>query len=136
MIGPVGSRNAFTTFYRDKDGEISVKCGCFNNKIDKFLEKVAKTHGESKHALVYKAAVEVAKLQIDLSLTKPFEVGDKVRIISSEQNDVNRNWNDKMEQYLGTVMTIKNVLRSGYRMEEDNGDWFWDNFRIAGQVKE
>ncbi len=66
-IGPAGSRNDFTTFYRDKDKEISVKCGCFCGKINAFLEKVASTHGDSKHALVYRAAVELAKAQIDLT---------------------------------------------------------------------
>lgn len=66
-IGPIGSRNDFTTFYRDKDGEITVSCGCFLGKIDKFLEKVTETHGDSKHALVYRAAVELAKLQIELT---------------------------------------------------------------------
>lgn len=66
VVGPIGSRNAYTTFFRDKDNEICVKCGCFLGKIDKFLEKVTQTHGDSKYALVYRAAVEVAKLQIDL----------------------------------------------------------------------
>ena len=64
VIGAIGSRNDFTTFFRDKDGDITVKCGCFLGKIDRFLEKVASTHGDSKYALVYRAAVEVAKLQI------------------------------------------------------------------------
>ncbi|RGF14360.1 hypothetical protein DW128_16795, partial [Firmicutes bacterium AM10-47] len=63
-IGVIGSRDDFTTFYRDKDNEITVKCGCFSGKIDKFLEKVAQTHGDSKYAQVYKKAVELAKLQI------------------------------------------------------------------------
>ena len=67
VIGPVGSRNSFTTFCRDKDNEITVKCGCFLGKIDEFLQKVAQTHGDSKYALVYRAAVEVAKTHIDLS---------------------------------------------------------------------
>lgn len=66
VLGPIGSRNDFTTFFRDKDNEIKVKCGCFLGKIDEFLEKVQQTHGNSKHALAYRAAVEVAKLQIDL----------------------------------------------------------------------
>lgn len=66
VIGPIGSRNAFTTFYHDKDNEIIVQCGCFIGKIDKFLEKVTQTHCDSKYALVYRAAVEVAKLQIEL----------------------------------------------------------------------
>ena len=135
MIGAIGSRDDFTTFFRDKDNEITVKCGCFLGKIDKFLEKVTQTHKDTKYALVYRAAVEVAKLQIDLSLTKPLEVGDKVRIISAEENDKTRNWNDAMEKYLGTVMTVKEVLNHGYSMEEDQGAWFWDTFRIAGKVE-
>ena len=71
VIGAIGSRDDFTTFYRDKDNEITVKCGCFLGKIDKFLERVTQTHGDSKYALVYKAAVEVAKLQIDLDCIAP-----------------------------------------------------------------
>lgn len=67
MIGAIGSRNDFTTFFRDKDNEITVKCGCFLGKIDKFLEKVTQTHKDTKHTLVYRTAVEVAKLQIDLT---------------------------------------------------------------------
>ena len=135
VIGAIGSRSDFTTFFRDKDNEITVKCGCFLGKIDKFLEKVTATHRDSKYALVYRAAVEVAKLQIDLSLSKPLAVGDKVRIISAEENDVTRNWNSKMEKYLGTVMTIKQVYKGGYRMEEDDSKWFWNTFRIAGKVE-
>ena len=71
VIGVIGSRDDFTTFFRDKDNEITVKCGCFLGKIDKFLEKVTQTHGDSKYALVYRAAVEVARLQIDLSGEAP-----------------------------------------------------------------
>lgn len=70
VIGPIGSRNDFTTFFRDKDSEITVKCGCFLGKIDKFLEKVSETHGDSKYAIVYRTAVEIAKQQIDLSEEK------------------------------------------------------------------
>ena len=71
VIGAIGSLDDFTTFYRDKDNEITVKCGCFLGKIDKFLEKVTQTHGDSNYALVYRAAVEVARLQIDLSGEAP-----------------------------------------------------------------
>ena len=70
-IGPIGSRNGFTTFYRDKDNEITVKCGCFLGKMEQFLEKVEQTYGDSKHGQVYRAAAEIARLQIDLSLEKP-----------------------------------------------------------------
>ena len=77
VIGAMGSRNDFTTFYRDKDNEITVKCGCFLGKIDRFLEKVTQTHGDSKYALVYRAAVEVAKLQIDLSGEAPKDADEE-----------------------------------------------------------
>lgn len=73
VIGAVGSRSDFTTFFRNKDNHILVKCGCFCGTIDKFLEKVEDTHGNGKHALVYKAAAELAKLQIDLSEEAPKE---------------------------------------------------------------
>ena len=64
VIGPIGSRNSFTTFFRDKEDEITVKCGCFIGKIDKFIGKVQKTHSDNRNALVYRAAVEVAKIHI------------------------------------------------------------------------
>ena len=67
VIGAIGSRSDFTTFYRGKDKQIMVKCGCFNDTIDKFIEKVHRTHENNKHALVYQAAAELAKLQIDLT---------------------------------------------------------------------
>ncbi|MBS5266605.1 MAG: hypothetical protein KHZ30_19295 [Clostridiales bacterium] len=74
VIGPIGSRNDFTTFFRDKDSEITVKCGCFLGKIDKFLEKVCETHGDSKYAIVYRTAAEIAKQQIDLSEENNYEI--------------------------------------------------------------
>ena len=67
VVGPIGSRNEFTTFFRTKNFEIKVACGCFLGNIDEFLKKVEHTHGDSKHALVYKAAAELARLQIDLN---------------------------------------------------------------------
>ena len=66
VIGAIGSRSDFTTFYRGKDQQIMVKCGCFNGNIDEFINKVQETHGDNKYALAYRAAVEVAKLQIKL----------------------------------------------------------------------
>ncbi len=65
-IGPIGSRNDTTIFFRNKDRKINVKCGCFRGDIDEFLTAVYKTHGNNKHAQVYKLAAEMAKLQIDL----------------------------------------------------------------------
>ena len=67
VIGPVGSRNGFTTFFRTKNLFIGVSCGCFRGNIDEFVEKVKKTHGDAKHAKTYLAAAELAKMQIDLT---------------------------------------------------------------------
>ena len=65
VIGPIGSRSDYTTFMRNKRGEILVKCGCFFGTADEFLAKVQNTHGDSKYAVVYRAAVELAVEQID-----------------------------------------------------------------------
>lgn len=65
LIGSIGSRNDFTTFYKDIDGGISVKCGCFSGTIEEFREKVEETHGtNTKHAKVYQAAANLAEVQI------------------------------------------------------------------------
>ena len=66
-VGPIGSRDGFTTFFRTKSLEIGVICGCFNGNIQAFAEKVKKTHGENDHAKRYMAAIELAKVSIDLS---------------------------------------------------------------------
>ena len=65
VMGPIGRRNAFTTFFRTKERNIKVVCGCFFGTIDEFLVKVKQTHGDSKHAKVYRAAVEVALAQLE-----------------------------------------------------------------------
>ena len=65
LIGGIGSRNDFTTFYKDIDGGISVRCGCFYGTIEEFREKVEETHGtDTKHAKVYQAAANLAEMQI------------------------------------------------------------------------
>ena len=71
VIGPIGSRNDYTTFFRGKEGVIKVKCGYFVGTTDEFLDKVKKTHGDSKYAKVYRMATEMALAQIDMSDKKP-----------------------------------------------------------------
>ena len=73
--GPIGSRDGFVTFFRDKDCGISVKCGCFSGKLGEFLERVRKTHGDSKYAHEYILIAESAKACIDLTAEKPEEEG-------------------------------------------------------------
>ena len=65
LIGRIGSRNDFTTFFKNKGGGISVKCGCFCGTIAEFRERVKKTHGaDTKHAKIYKVAADLAEMQI------------------------------------------------------------------------
>ena len=42
-----------TTFFRKKDKDISVSCGCFYGTLEEFRKKVKETHGESKTAKEY-----------------------------------------------------------------------------------
>ena len=66
-IACIGRRSDFTTFFRTKDLKIFVSCGCFRGDIDSFAEKVKLTHGDNRHARAYLAAVELAKIKIDLT---------------------------------------------------------------------
>ena len=66
-IACIGSRSDFTTFFRTKDLKIFVSCGCFCGDIDSFAEKVKQTHGNNRHAKAYFAAIELAKIKIDLT---------------------------------------------------------------------
>lgn len=60
-VGPVGSRNDFTTFAKDQNGNVAASCGCFYGTLDKFSEKVGETHGNSNFGAEYRAAIELAK---------------------------------------------------------------------------
>ncbi|MFG6329464.1 MAG: hypothetical protein K1W06_08355 [Lachnospiraceae bacterium] len=66
VIGAIGSRDSHTTFYRGRDNQVMVKCGCFGGTLGEFLRAVYKTHGSNHYADVYRAAAKVAELQIGL----------------------------------------------------------------------
>lgn len=48
-----GSEHRTTTFFRLKDGNIGVRCGCFYGNLSEFRKKVVETHGETKKAKEY-----------------------------------------------------------------------------------
>ena len=54
-----------TTFFRTKDGGVSVVCGCFHGTMQEFREKVKKTHGESKMAKEYLMIADLMKMHFD-----------------------------------------------------------------------
>ena len=64
-----------------------------------------------------------------------YKVGDKVRIVDHRTDNMNPF--GEMDEWLGKVMTIRDVFLSGYRMKEDCGKyggcgWYWDDSMISG----
>lgn len=58
----LGSAFRDTTFFKCKNDDISVVCGCFNGNLEKFSKKVRNTHGYNKYAKEYLAMIEVVKI--------------------------------------------------------------------------
>lgn len=63
-VGPIGSRDDYTSFFRNSTGGISVICGCFSGDIDDFVRAVKSTHPNGVHTKAYLAAIKLAKIQI------------------------------------------------------------------------
>lgn len=65
-----------------------------------------------------------------------YKIGDRVRIVSGSTEEMN--WAEKMDVYLGAVMTIADIIHSGvhYKMAEDKGAWYWNDSMIAGLASE
>ena len=67
-VGPIGSRNDTTTFYRGRDCKIYVSCGCFNGDIDIFEKQVEETHKDNeKHKNDYLKAIELALSRLEIA---------------------------------------------------------------------
>ncbi len=64
-IKGLGACNRNTTFFKCKDGHIHVSCDCFSGNLSEFEVKVKETHGGSKFAKEYLAAVEVVKIHFE-----------------------------------------------------------------------
>lgn len=63
-ISCIGSRNGTTTFFKSKNKEIKVVCGCFYGTLDEFSQKVNQTHGDSFYGKCYQATIELAKIRL------------------------------------------------------------------------
>ena len=61
-----GTVGRTTTVFREKSGNIRIKCGCFDGDLEAFSKKVEQTHGDSQHGKVYKAIIEVIKLKFGI----------------------------------------------------------------------
>lgn len=72
---------------------------------------------------------------------KKLKAGDKVRIVKEKTGP---SWNiaGKMDKWLGKVMTVKDIMRMGIQMVEDQGEhwfgcgWCWTPEMIAEKVEE
>ena len=62
VVQGFGRSQRVTTFYRLKDGDIGVSCGCFHGTIKQFRDKVKETHGDSKYAKEYLMLADLMEL--------------------------------------------------------------------------
>lgn len=65
-----------------------------------------------------------------------YKVGDRVRIVDEWGEGCNQNLEGLMDGWLGKVMTIRDTYLFGnyfnYFMEEDEGEWAWNDSCIVG----
>ena len=61
VIGPIGSRKAFTTFFRIRNNTINISCGCWQGTIEKFEKRVKETHGKNKYGKQYLETIKLIK---------------------------------------------------------------------------
>lgn len=61
----IGSERRKTYFFRDGDGEMYVRAGCWFSSLDAFVERVKQAHGGTKYEKEYLAAVELAKIVLE-----------------------------------------------------------------------
>lgn len=62
VVQGFGRMQRTTTFYRLKDGDIGVTCGCFNGTIKEFRDEVKETHGDNKYAQEYLMIADLMEL--------------------------------------------------------------------------
>ena len=58
----IGSERRKTYFFRDGDGNMFVRAGCWFSSLDEFIERVKDVHGGTKYEKEYLAAVELAQI--------------------------------------------------------------------------
>ena len=61
----IGSERRKTYFFRDGDGNMFVRAGCWFSPLDEFIERVKEAHGGTKYEKEYLAAVELAKIVLE-----------------------------------------------------------------------
>ena len=72
IIGPLGSRNASATFFRDKYNQILVSTGCYTGTLAEFRKRVKQVHGDNEYGQSYMAAIAYVKKSL-----KPYVIKEK-----------------------------------------------------------
>ena len=67
VIGPIRSRNRFTTFYKTRMHDIWVSCGCFHGSLTDFEKEVKETHSGTDHETFYLETIKLVKVLFDLT---------------------------------------------------------------------
>lgn len=63
--------------------------------------------------------------------------GDKVEIVSQWRNlECHENSDGKMDEYLGTIMTVREITSRYAIMNEDGGKWGWWPAAIARIIQD
>ena len=92
VIGPIGSRNGYTTVHRilntdnqSCSSDLRIQCGCFNGSPDEFFTKVDETHVEG--TLYHAQYTTIVKPIVDaMSRINVCNITDKVGTMGSEIN--------------------------------------------------
>ena len=62
LVGPIGSRDSFTTIFREED-RLAVSCGCFYGSLDDFAKQVDENHGDNEHGKAYRAMIDMVRIR-------------------------------------------------------------------------
>jgi len=65
LVGPIGSRDGFTTIFREKS-RIAVSCGCFYGSMDDFAKQVDETQRDNEHGKAYKSMIDMARIRFGI----------------------------------------------------------------------
>ena len=63
-VGPVGSRHAFLTGFRDNKKGVLLATGCFLGTTKELRERVAQTHGKNDHGVAYGLAIDLIEARL------------------------------------------------------------------------
>ena len=62
----IGSENGTYTAFKNKDGGVSVSCGCFNGTFKQFIDAVEATHISTEFYYEYQAVIELTKARLSV----------------------------------------------------------------------